>query len=92
VIRSVDLSGHHPSAIGYFIDGLAQRLLAVGDAIFAGSMGGCANANAFANARKTIESAISGADDELNILPGHGPATTLGSERMSNPFLAEWLT
>jgi glyoxylase-like metal-dependent hydrolase (beta-lactamase superfamily II) len=27
--------------------------------------------------------------DEVNVLPGHGPATTVGRERVSNPFLLE---
>jgi hydroxyacylglutathione hydrolase len=25
--------------------------------------------------------------DETHVLPGHGPATTIGQERRSNPFL-----
>jgi glyoxylase-like metal-dependent hydrolase (beta-lactamase superfamily II) len=28
-------------------------------------------------------------DDETVVLPGHGPATTVGRERASNPYLAE---
>ena len=28
-------------------------------------------------------------DDETVVLPGHGPATTIGRERATNPFLAE---
>jgi glyoxylase-like metal-dependent hydrolase (beta-lactamase superfamily II) len=27
--------------------------------------------------------------DETVVLPGHGPATTIGAERAGNPFLAE---
>jgi glyoxylase-like metal-dependent hydrolase (beta-lactamase superfamily II) len=27
--------------------------------------------------------------DETRILPGHGPATTIGEERVSNPFLTD---
>ncbi|MCX6966702.1 MAG: MBL fold metallo-hydrolase, partial [Verrucomicrobia bacterium] len=26
--------------------------------------------------------------DDVRVLPGHGPATTIGRERASNPFLA----
>jgi glyoxylase-like metal-dependent hydrolase (beta-lactamase superfamily II) len=25
--------------------------------------------------------------DETTVIPGHGPSTTIGSERASNPFL-----
>ena len=28
-------------------------------------------------------------DDETQVLPGHGPTTTIGHERMTNPFLLE---
>jgi hydroxyacylglutathione hydrolase len=28
-------------------------------------------------------------DDETVVLPGHGPATTIGRERAGNPYLAE---
>ena len=28
-------------------------------------------------------------DDATIVLPGHGPATTIGRERATNPFLAE---
>ena len=27
-------------------------------------------------------------DDEVEVLPGHGPPTTVGRERRTNPFLA----
>ena len=30
---------------------------------------------------------IMGFDDEMVILSGHGPATTIGEERVNNPFL-----
>ncbi|MCP4250747.1 MAG: hydrolase, partial [bacterium] len=26
-------------------------------------------------------------DDDIDVLPGHGPATTIGHERRTNPFL-----
>lgn len=28
-------------------------------------------------------------DDDVVILPGHGPQTTIGAERTSNPFLLD---
>jgi glyoxylase-like metal-dependent hydrolase (beta-lactamase superfamily II) len=29
-------------------------------------------------------------DDGVRVLPGHGPETTIGRERMTNPFRAQW--
>jgi hydroxyacylglutathione hydrolase len=30
-------------------------------------------------------------DDDVAVLPGHGPATTIGRERRTNPFILELL-
>ena len=90
-INSVDLSGHHPRALGYFIESPEIRAFAVGDAIFAGSMGGCPDVHSFKQARRTIEASLKNEEADLLLLPGHGPATTLDHELKSNPFLAAWM-
>jgi glyoxylase-like metal-dependent hydrolase (beta-lactamase superfamily II) len=36
---------------------------------------------------QSIESRLLPLPDETKVLPGHGPATTIGAERKSNPFL-----
>jgi len=86
-IRSVDLSGHCNPQRGYFIDGMERRLLVVGDALFAGSMGKCASVDLFRHALERLHDVLDPMPDDLVLLPGHGPATTLGEERQSNPFL-----
>lgn len=87
-----DLSGHHPEAVGYHIDGFEVPVVAVGDAVFANSAGGCPGPEAYTMARKTIVDALRDLSEETLILTGHGPATTLGTERLRNPFLAAWLS
>jgi hypothetical protein len=37
----------------------------------------------------SMERKILPLDDELPVLPGHGPSTTIGRERAANPFLVE---
>ncbi len=59
-----------------------------GDTLFAGSIGrtdlpGGDHAQMLESLRTTL---LSRADSTV-VLPGHGPATTIGQERMSNPFL-----
>lgn len=90
-LEARDLTGHHPAALGYLIEGLGTPVLAVGDALFAGSVGGCPGPDAYASARRTLLAALSGLPPETLILPGHGPATTLATESQRNPFLAAWL-
>ena len=85
-LRVVDLSGHKSPAVGYFIEGLAKPVLVPGDAIFAGSMGRCLSQSAYEMAFDTLREAFEGIPDDCVILPGHGPATTVGQEKVSNPF------
>jgi glyoxylase-like metal-dependent hydrolase (beta-lactamase superfamily II) len=56
----------------------------VGDAIFAGSMGGAASAGAMA--RQKIREQILSLPPDTLICPGHGPLTTVGEEKAGNPF------
>ena len=86
-LRAIDLSGHFTPSLGYLIEGLDRPVLVAGDAIFAGSIGGC-DAAVYHETIARIKKAIAGLEDETIILPGHGPPTTLGEERVGNPFLA----
>ena len=85
-VRAIDLSGHDTPAVGYLIEGLEKPILVVGDAVFAGSIGGC-DPSVYHDAIRRIKAALGPLSDETIILPGHGPATTVGEERVSNPFL-----
>ncbi len=76
--------GHAVGGITYIIDGLERQVAVVGDALFAGSMGGpmisyeaCLTTN-----RKEI---FSLPPDTL-LCPGHGPLTTVALEMKHNPF------
>ncbi len=86
------LAGHHPEAVGYRVSGFAAPVLAVGDAVFARSAGGCPGPKAYQRARATISAAFRDLPGDALLLPGHGPATTLEIERRRNPFLASWLS
>lgn len=86
-IRACDLSGHANPALGFHIDGLAQPVLVTGDALFAGSIGGCGTPELYQHALRRLKEVLTPLPDSTILLPGHGPATTLGEERVSNPFL-----
>ncbi|GAA5125499.1 MBL fold metallo-hydrolase [Luteolibacter yonseiensis] len=88
VIRAVDLSGHHTPQVGYLIEGLELPVLVTGDALFAGSMGGCPTRERYQHALARLDDVLAPLPDTTVLLPGHGPATTLGEERRSNPFLS----
>lgn len=65
-----------------------MRLLIAGDTLFAGSIGRTdLPGGDSAQIIDSIESRLLALPDETRVLPGHGPATTIGAERASNPFL-----
>jgi len=75
-----------PSQLGES-SGLSSTCLS-GDVLFAGSIGrtDLAGGSGQAMERSLREVVLPMADDTL-VLPGHGPATTIGQERASNPYL-----
>lgn len=85
-LETVDLSGHCTPATGYFINGLGRQIFVPGDAVFAGSMGGCKTREAHELASATLRAALAKAAPGCILLPGHGPATTITQEMVSNPF------
>ncbi|MCX8496082.1 MAG: MBL fold metallo-hydrolase [Akkermansiaceae bacterium] len=87
-VRAHDLSGHATPALGYQIDGLSKPVLVSGDALFAGSIGGCSSPENYRKALRNLDRVLVCLPDGTVILPGHGPATTLGEERANNPFIS----
>lgn len=85
-IHACDLSGHATPALGYHIEGLARPVLVTGDALFAGSIGGCATPTLYQTALTHLRETLRPLPARTLLLPGHGPATTLAEERARNPF------
>lgn len=78
--------GHSPGGITYVVSGLAKPVAIVGDALFAGSMGG--GVVSYDDALRTNREQIFSLPDETIVCPGHGPMTTVGEEKKHNPFFA----
>ncbi len=83
-------SGHAACGLTYVVRGLAQPVAVVGDALFAGSMGGARTTEAYAEALATNRAQIFSLPDETVICPGHGPRTTVGQEKAHNAFFPEF--
>jgi hydroxyacylglutathione hydrolase len=77
-------SGHSRGGITYVVNGLPNRIAVVGDAIFAASMGG--GGVSYADALKNNGEQILTLPDDTILCPGHGPLTTVGEEKVHNPF------
>ncbi len=87
-IEARETAGHSRGGITYVIQGLAQPLAIVGDALFAGSMGGAAGA--WTTALTANRDRIFPLSGYTVICPGHGPLTTMAEERAHNPFYPEF--
>ena len=78
--------GHSQGGMTYVVTGLARPIAIVGDSLFAGSMGGgnVSYQDALRNNLKKILTLPA----QTIICPGHGPMTTVGEEKVHNPFFA----
>jgi hydroxyacylglutathione hydrolase len=82
----LDVSGHSPGGVAYYCP--AGKAVIVGDALFAGAIGrtdlpGSSERQLLNNIRRNLMSL----PDDVLVYAGHGPSTTIGHERATNPFL-----
>ena len=78
--------GHSPGHLAYAANGSVFS----GDVLFAGSVGRTdLPGGDWPTLLDSIRSLVSALPPDTEVLPGHGPATTLARELASNPFLAE---
>lgn len=78
--------GHTEGSVCLYLP--QQSLLLAGDTLFAGSVGRTDLPGG--NSQKLIQSiheSLLPLPDEVTVIPGHGARTTIGMERVSNPFL-----
>lgn len=83
--------GHTPGHV--VIHNTALKIAFVGDVLFAGSIGRTDFPRGnHADLINSITSKLWPLGDDMGFVPGHGPTSTFGSERQSNPFVADRIT
>ncbi len=87
-LQVIHVPGHSPGSICFYEE--ASKILITGDVLFNGSIGRTDLPGG------NYDTLISGIKNKLLILPnevdvfsGHGPATTIGDEKVRNPFLQD---
>jgi len=82
----IETPGHSPGGISLVTsDG---RYCFAGDTLFAGSIGRTdLPGGDYHTLIQSIKTRLIPLGDDVKVLPGHGPATTMGNERRYNPFL-----
>ena len=79
--------GHTPGSVTFRTPG--EQVLFSGDLLFAGSIGRTdLPGGDYPEILESLARVCLPLPDETEVLCGHGPATTIGAERRSNPFLA----
>jgi glyoxylase-like metal-dependent hydrolase (beta-lactamase superfamily II) len=85
--------GHCPGGVCLQVGrrGEQGRDLFVGDTLFAGSIGRTdLPGGDYATLMRSITNVLYKFGDDARVYSGHGPETTIGDERRTNPFLLEW--
>ncbi len=85
-LEVLHVPGHSPGHVAFWFPG--SRLLISGDVLFAGSIGRTdLPGGNLEQLMKSIRGEVLTLPDDVRLLTGHGPETTVGLERRSNPFL-----
>jgi hydroxyacylglutathione hydrolase len=78
--------GHTPGHVVFYEP--TERKVFVGDVLFAGSIGRTdLPGGSTEQLLNSIKNKLLTLDDDVKVYSGHGPVTTIGEERLTNPFL-----
>ena len=78
--------GHTPGSMSFWFE--EHNLLVAGDTLFKQSIGRTdLPGGSYEQIEKSIKQRLYTLDDDAVVITGHGPATTIGDEKRSNPFV-----
>ena len=84
--RVLEVPGHTPGGLCFYCP--AASVVITGDTLFAAGIGRAdlpgGDPHRLVESIRTVLLAL---PEETRVLPGHGPPTTIGAERESNPYL-----
>jgi glyoxylase-like metal-dependent hydrolase (beta-lactamase superfamily II) len=88
---AIHTPGHTKGSVCFLLDVEGQGpILFSGDHLFAGSIGRTDQpGGSFEELMASMAEKILPLPDNVQVLPGHGPTTTIGQERANNPFLLD---
>jgi glyoxylase-like metal-dependent hydrolase (beta-lactamase superfamily II) len=80
--------GHTEGSVCLYVE--AHQKLIAGDTLFMGSIGRTdLPGGSYEKIMRSLHDRVLALPDETEVTPGHGPATYIGAERESNPFLVK---
>jgi glyoxylase-like metal-dependent hydrolase (beta-lactamase superfamily II) len=89
-LQVFDLPGHSPGHVVYLIREQTPPLVLGGDVLFRGSVGRTDfPGGSFELLKAGIQRVLWPLPPDTVVYPGHGPVTTVGHEKRTNPFLMD---
>lgn len=86
-LKVIHTPGHTPGGISLYTDGIVF----VGDTLFAGSIGRTDFPGGdYDTLISSIKTKLFDMEDDMRVLSGHGPETSIGSEKRFNPFAGQF--
>ena len=87
--KAISTPGHTPGGTCYLCE--EEGFILTGDTLFAGTIGRTdLMYGEYDDIIVSVMDRLMILDAGLRVLPGHGPETTIGRERLTNPFLEPW--
>ena len=88
-VRGSAHTGTHPGTLCFRG---REGIVFSGDQLFAGGVGRTDfSYGSWEDLMDSMRTQVMTLPDDVRVLPGHGPETTIRRERMSNPFILEWM-
>jgi hydroxyacylglutathione hydrolase len=84
-----EIPGHSPGSVVFVCDDFDPAFVFGGDVLFAGSVGRTDLGGNMKQLLQGIRTKLWSLPETTVVYPGHGPATTVGAEKRSNPFVGE---
>jgi hydroxyacylglutathione hydrolase len=84
-----EIPGHSPGSVVFVCDEFDPPFVFGGDVLFAGSIGRTDMGGSLPQLLHGIRTKLFSLPDATVIYPGHGPPTTIGVEKKTNPFVGE---
>jgi glyoxylase-like metal-dependent hydrolase (beta-lactamase superfamily II) len=90
-LESIFTPGHSPASLSFL--NRESNILIAGDVLFRESIGRTdLPGGSMSTLISSIQNRLLILDDDTQVFPGHGPKTTIGHERVNNPFLRELIS
>ena len=85
-----EIPGHSPGSVVFVCTTYDPPFVIGGDVLFAGSIGRTDLGGNYEQLMSGIFAKLLNLPDQTKVYPGHGPATTIGQEKRTNPFLLDF--